>query len=96
MRRRASRWATPFGQFVSRMGVGRLVSELHRLGEPVTNKAVYSWISGDGRPRMDTAMKLVRISEGALSLESIVSQRVSVADNGGVHGTTSPTGRARE
>lgn len=87
MRRRASRWATPFGSWVGDQGVRWIVDRLAQLGEPVTNKAVYSWISGAGRPRMETAVKLVRLSSGSLTIEAIMQQRESADTGGGVHGT---------
>jgi len=86
MRRRAGRWATPFGTWVAQLGVTTLVRQLHANGQPITNKAVYSWISGVGRPRMDTAMKLLGLSGGALTMEHILSQR-DQAQGGGAHDT---------
>lgn len=79
MRRRVSRWKTGFGSWVSDYGVSRLIRDLDAVGEPVTNKAVYMWVAGSTLPRPRTAVRLVQLSGGAVSLEDIYRHRALVA-----------------
>ena len=83
MRRRPARWATPFAAWVSDYGVGRLRTELACLGQPVTQGAIYSWLSGRGTPRLPLAIAVVSISRGAVTAEDIVRHRETIAPRTG-------------
>jgi len=77
-RRVVTRWNTRFARWVSGYGVTRLAATLATQGDPITPKAIYDWISGDGVPRPPRAMSLVRISHGTLTLEDVFRHRDEV------------------
>lgn len=69
------RWQTGFGRWVGRVGVGYIVSALDP--DPalrVTSGAVYQWLRGHV-PRPECAARLVELSRGELSLETIHAHR---------------------
>lgn len=69
------RWETDFGRWVGTVGVGYIVSALD--DDPdlrVTSSAVYQWLRGHA-PSPERAARLVELSRGALSLESIYMHR---------------------
>ncbi len=74
MQRVQRRWKTTFGSWVMDYGVRRLVRGLEAHGQPVTEKAVYHWISGRHAPRGGHALAIVRLSRGRLSLEDVLRQ----------------------
>ncbi len=78
MRRVTLRWRTPLGRFVGDFGVQRLTRELNAVGAPVTEKAVYHWLSGAHVPRIEHAAAIVRISSGRLTIEKVYRQRVAI------------------
>lgn len=78
MRRREARWETPFGRWIDSYGVDRLVAALSALGEPISDRAVYSWIAGDHVPRPPLALKLVQLGQGRISLQEIYDHRPSL------------------
>lgn len=71
MMSRPGRWQTRFGRWVSARGVTHIVGDLGRIGVPVTSHAVYNWIAGSSLPHPTRAIALVRISNGALSLDDV-------------------------
>jgi len=81
-RRSELRWQTRFGSWVHDFGVSNLVQELQRVGEPISQKGVYAWMSGDGRPNYERALVLTRISGGRVRLEDIARHRHEVRGRG--------------
>lgn len=79
MRRVGRRWATPFGSWVSEVGVSGVVERMERAGFPTTSMAVYHWVSGTSLPRIEHAAVIVRESCGRVSLDDIVAQRMEAA-----------------
>ncbi len=73
-------WSTPFGRFIKKFTVRRLVAVLGQRGRPVTNQAVYSWLWGRTAPRPETARELASISRGHLRLDDIYRQRCTAAE----------------
>ena len=71
MRRAPVRWRSPFGEFIARYTVSRLVSALRGRGVSVTRGAVYAWVSGRTRPRPDAARAIVSASQGEIRYEDI-------------------------
>ena len=65
------RWETAFGRWIKKYNVMRLVDDMRRGGHSLTPSAVYYWLRGSAVPRPDKACALVRLSNGALTLEDI-------------------------
>jgi len=80
MQRRPVRWSTRFGSFVTRYTVDALTRDLAAAGFPVSNKAVYSWLSGHRTPRLDAAQAITRISRGAVTIDDLCRHRQEVGD----------------
>lgn len=66
-----SRRRTPFGRWVDRYRVARLITDLAALKHPVTHQAVYQWIGGKTRPRPDVAMAIARLSDGEIGIADV-------------------------
>lgn len=79
MRAPDARWETKFGRWIDQYGVDRLASGLHSMGEPITRTAIYLWIAGDTTPRPSTALKLIALSQGALTLQQIYDHKPDLA-----------------
>jgi len=88
MQRRPQRWRTRFGSFVSSYTIEALTRDLGAAGFPVTNKAVYSWLSGHRTPRLSAANEIVKLSAGSLALDDVCRHREEVGD-----GSASPATR---
>lgn len=72
------RWATPFGRWVARTGVSRIVEGLSSDPETrITRGTVYQWLQGHG-PHPSRALALVSLSRGRLSLEEILKHRIQI------------------
>ena len=83
MRTHDVRWRTKFASFVGEVTVGSLIEGLQREGIVTTQKAVYHWIAGRTVPRLPTAVALVRVSAGRLTLEDIAQHRQEAAHGAG-------------
>jgi len=75
--RRAGKWSTSFGGFVSGFTIARLAEEVG-----VTKGAVYHWVEGRFAPRDSAAQAIVRASAGALTLEDVYRHRHEVGRDG--------------
>jgi hypothetical protein len=64
---------TKFEQWVRRYGVSNLVHAMHALGPDyaVTFSAIYQWIRGQHEPRPAKIRGVVKIADGALTLEDV-------------------------
>lgn len=90
MQRHPTRWTTRFASFVGEYTVAALTRDLAGLGEPISDQAVYSWISGRSQPRLRVAEKIVelrerRASSGSgepLDLRDVSGHRQEVGDGG--------------
>lgn len=78
MERDPLRWQTHLGRWVTDITVPRVVEELRTSGYPLTDSAVYKWISGERTPRPEVAIRLVELSGGQLSFSDIYVQRFEV------------------
>lgn len=70
-RRAPRRWQTQFGQWISDVGVSRIVATL--APDPdlrITNQTVYEWLQGHP-PHPSRAIALVAMSDGRLTLDAI-------------------------
>lgn len=71
MQRDFRRRRTRFGRWIAAFGVPRLRVSLQARGEPITTSAPYNWLAGRHAPRPRTAMLLVQLSRGRITLDDI-------------------------
>lgn len=75
MKRDPYRRRSQLGSWMTRYGVRRLTKTMIAAGEPVTEMAVYNWLAGRHVPRTSSAIAIVSISRGRVSLEDIFRHR---------------------
>lgn len=78
MYREPLRWQTHLGIWVADITPSRVVAELRSAGQPLTEGAVYKWVSGECVPRPEVALHLVEISRGELTLTDIYTHRAQL------------------
>jgi hypothetical protein len=71
--REPARWQTHFGQWVTDTGPTRVA-----YAAGVTPWSVYKWVAGERIPRPDMALRLVELSDGAISLGDVYAHRVEM------------------
>jgi hypothetical protein len=93
--RREPRWKTRFGSWASQVTVSEIAVNLSKMGVPVTQRAIYIWLSGRSAPRPDAAEAMVRLSKilrechacgrpaGRLTLEDVYRHRHEVVNGNG-------------
>lgn len=65
------RWSTTFGCWVRSYGVRRLSTSLSSQKLPVSVSGVHEWLAGRSTPRLQTAVAIERLSDGAVRVEDI-------------------------
>jgi len=76
VRARRRRWERPLGQVVRRFGgAERFAARLSRPSRTISGSAVRHWVAERACPPLDTALEIVRISEGALRIEDLCKAR---------------------
>lgn len=76
----------PFGRFVARYGVRRLVADVRKVtipglpnGAHITTHSVYDWLSGRRTPDWRHAKAVVAISGGELTVFDVMDHRLRLA-----------------
>lgn len=73
------RWKTKFGQFVGQVGARQVADRIAAdAGFRISLFTVYRWLRGAQTPRPDMAVRLVKLSDGAITLADVFEHRAEV------------------